>query len=113
MSTPEKRTPLAKEFVAEHWSKILVGTLAGAAILLLIRYYRRRKLGQVTTEEERELQTLEREAVSGHQETPVLLETGLAAIELPGARELAEELAGELEGAAGSTMKTLSELRRK
>lgn len=67
----------AREFAKEHWPKMAAGTVAGAAILLLIHFYRKHKEkedGAVDTK----LDHLEQEAAIGRDPLSTILETGIA-----------------------------------
>jgi hypothetical protein len=113
MSSKESPSTTAKEFAKEHWPSILASTLAGATILLLIRYYRKKKSERGENIDETQFAAYEGEAETVTEETPVLLETGLAVLaDIPGATQLAKQLAEGLEGKAKETMYTLSQLKR-
>lgn len=90
-----------QEFVKENWPKILHvtgGALAGAAILLLIRYHKKVRNEKLSEEEEDELEIFESEAEMNIQETPMILETGLATAErIPDSDKLSSELADAME----------------
>ena len=76
--TSPKKTP--KEFAEEHWKEIFAisGTLAGAVILLLIRYHRQRKLEEGDNSQDTHLDALEGEATSKRPDAVMLIETGVA-----------------------------------
>lgn len=101
MSSKESFRP-TQEFVKENWPKILHltgGALAGAAIILLIRYHKKIRDEKLSEQEEDDLEILSSEAEMGIQETPMILETGLAAAEkIPNSDKLSSELADAIEG---------------
>lgn len=102
------------EFAKEHWKEIAAvsGTLAGAVILLMIRYHKKRKAEAGDLSEDRELDVYEEEASGGNHDTPMLLETGVpVAKHIPDADALSEELAGGLKGKARDFMRTLGHLK--
>ncbi|MBP7842653.1 hypothetical protein KA017_01475 [Candidatus Woesebacteria bacterium] len=89
-----EQTP--QEFAKEHWKEIVAvsGTLAGAVILLLIRYHKKKRIEAGNPDNDLHLQALAGEAESGYDETSVLLETGGAAVRhIKGAIQLTEQLA--------------------
>jgi hypothetical protein len=114
MARPEKSLK-AKEFAKEHWPKMVAGTVAGAAILLLIHFYRKhREKSDPTTE--KALDHLAGEAVNGRDQTSTILETGVAVMKtLPA--DIAAEATAMAEAApslaAQETMEALSKLGKK
>lgn len=98
----------AQAFAKEHWPIITAGTLAGAAILLLIKYFRDRKKELGDTTSDGDLNVYEGEAKYGTDKTAVLLETGAAICrDIPDVTELTAALAQGLEGADRDVMETL------
>ena len=90
-----------------NWEKffIIAGTVSGAAILLLINYYKNKRLEEGNPDDSQHLEALVREAKGGHDETAVLLETGSAVREYIQdsamlAAELAEGLPEEIDHVA-------------
>lgn len=99
---------VAKEFTKENWPTILASTVAGATILLLIKYYRSKNS---EGKEDDQLNGYAEEAAGTTPETPMLLEVGLPVLDsIPEADRLAEELEETLEEPARSIMNTLKEL---
>lgn len=113
MAHPEK-SARAKEFAKEHWPKIVAGTAAGAAILLLIHFYRKQK-EKTDPKTEKTLNRLAEEATIGRDQTSTILETGVAAMkELPSesaaiAAAMAEVAPSQ---AAQETMEALAHLAK-
>lgn len=69
-------TPAGK-YAKEHWAEILAisSTLAGAVILLLIRYHRKRKSDEGIQLKDKELAILEGEALTSTKpDAPLILE---------------------------------------
>lgn len=125
MNKRERSTP--QQFAKEHWKGVLLAssTLAGAAILLLIRYFRQEHAEEVAAQTKiapvanidpltaRELAVLELEAATGRDSTVLLLETGTAAKEvIPNAGEILELLAqGITDKQAQDILRTLRGVR--
>ena len=100
MPSKESLQP-TKDFVKDNWPKILHatgGALAGAAILLLIRYHKKIRNEKLSAHEEDELDILSSEAEMNIHETQMILETGLATAErIPNSGELSSKLAEVME----------------
>ena len=109
-----ENTQTPAEFAKDHWKEIAAvsGTLAGAVILLMIRYHKKRKAESGDDSQDRELDVYEEEATGGNHDTPMLLETGVpVAKHIPDSDTLSEELASGLRGKARQFMKTLGHLK--
>ncbi len=111
MPVNKEREERAKEFARKHWPEALAATvtIAGAAALLLIRYYKQKEK-RLTGGSLEHLEVLEDEARSGIQEIPVLIETGEEVMRaLPGADEIAQVMSDQIPDSEGQTaMATLA-----
>ena len=120
MTTKEKTTP--QQFAREHWIGVLLAssTLAGAAVLLLIRYFRLKHAEEVESQTSdrpspdmspltaRELAVLELEATTGQDPTVVTLEAGVAAKNIiPNAAQIIAELAQGVDPEGKEALNTL------
>ena len=109
MSKESDSQTATKEFAKEHWPTLLASTVAGATILLLIKYYRSKNSGK----EDDQLNGYAEEAAGKTPETPMILEVGLPVIDaIPNAEQLASELEEVLEEPARGIMNTLKELKK-
>lgn len=95
--TPTSRKEDAKAFAKEHWPILAAAsTVAGASILLLIRYHRHRKALDGSTEpEDVELALHEEDATSiNRPNAPMFFETGQPVVDaIENATELTQQLA--------------------
>jgi len=108
----EKANP--KEFAQEHWKEILAasGTLAGAVILLLIKYHRNQQKENGELFEDLHLDALEGETLGEPDDTVMFLETGVAVKEhIPDADQLISQLQKGLRGKARRKMKIFRKIR--
>lgn len=115
-SSKEKDKQTPKEFAQDHWKEILAvsGTLAGAVILLFIRYHKKQKENDGNSQEDMHLTALEGEAMGQVDDTVMLLETGLAAKEhIPDSKKILEELEKGLpkKGKARRIMRVLKRIK--
>jgi hypothetical protein len=69
------------QFAKDHWKEIFAvsSTLAGAVILLLIRYYKKHQEDEGNPDLNTDLDVLAEEATSDLPQTPMLVEVGRAA----------------------------------
>ena len=112
----KEKSPEAAKFAQDHWKEVLLAssTLAGAAILLLIRFHKNRKQESGDQEEDQELSVYEGEAEGGNHDVPVLLETGTSVVgHIENAEELTQQLAEGLpDDKSREMMETLGIVKR-
>lgn len=85
----------AQKFVKENWQSILAasGTLAGAAIFLLIKFYKKRRAENGELGEDSHLDALQDDALGNREKVQLLLDLGPESrAAIPNFNELVEEL---------------------
>lgn len=95
MRGPINKEQTPQDFAKEHWKEIVAvsGTLAGAVILLLIRYHKKRDKDNGIDEEDLHLAALEGEALGKKSDVPMFLDTGIAVKEhIPGSDAILTDL---------------------
>ena len=109
----KERISEATEFAQDNLPAIIAiaATTAGASIMLLIRYYRNKRKKDLLSENDSDLDTLDKIAQTGSVIPALLLDTGEAVMgAIPESVELANELAEVIpDPEMKKNMKTLSQ----